>query len=164
MNLFGENDEVIRTLGFYQPWGSLMLHGKIETRKVIEGRKPPFLFGKYLFYITKKQITDDELYGWCGEDIVWKIMQTLKPPEPTMNLEKGKSWAIAIADFKKAPWIMRDKDEEKCFVANTQWREKTTWCLQFENVQRIVPFEFKFGKQGVGKLPPSEREKIFLAV
>ena len=44
----------IRTLGFYQPFGSLMLHGKIETRWVRKGKKPPFPLGKYIFYTTQK--------------------------------------------------------------------------------------------------------------
>lgn len=51
----------IRTLGFYQPFGTLMLHGKIETRWVKVGKKPPFPEGKYLFYSTQKRCKYDKL-------------------------------------------------------------------------------------------------------
>ena len=55
-DLFGENNEVIRTLGFYQPYCTAMLHGKVETRWIIEGRTPPMPLGKYLLYSTKKSL------------------------------------------------------------------------------------------------------------
>lgn len=157
MNLFGETNEVIRTLGFYQPFGSLMLHGKIETRKVQNGRRPPFPFGKYLFYTTKAKLPEDRLYGWCGESIVQDIRLTLAN-EPTKDLH---GYAIAIGELKTY-YPMSFEDEVNCFVRKGRYLDKTTWCLEFANVQRIKPFEFKFGKQGVGFLPESEKYKIFL--
>lgn len=158
MNLFNE-PETIRTLGFYQPWGSLMLHGKIETRKVKIGKKPPFPKGKYLFYTTKLACPNWKVFDWCGPEIFDNIITTLKD-EPTKELS---GWAIAVGELKKAPWVMNNKDEARCFVANKDEQGKSTWCLEFENIQRIEPFEFLFGKQGVGILPISEHSKIIPA-
>jgi hypothetical protein len=156
MNLFGENDEVIRTLGFYQPYGSLMLHGKIETRKVRVNKKPPFPCGKYLFYTTQIPADQETLLNWSGHFI--EGIEKITRNESTIALN---GYAIGIGVLKKL-WIMKDEDEEKCFVNNEWTPFKTNWCLGFENVHRIIPFEFKFGKQGVGILRKSEYEKINL--
>lgn len=155
MNLFGNDEEVIRTLGFWQPFGSLMLHGKIETRKVAVGKKPPFPLGKYLFYTTQKPTPNPILFNWCGPEIMSNIVETLKN-EPTRVMLQT---AIAIGELK-AIRPMINKDEEKCFVQNIDMLGKSNWCLCFENVQRIESFIWNYGKQGVGFVPKSELVKI----
>lgn len=158
----------IRTLGFYQPFGSLMLHGKIETRWIQDGKKPPFPTGKYLFYTTKTPCGNVDLFDWCGVRLLNSINETLKD-EPTRNLN---GYAIALGDLDETYW-MRGQDEGQSFVKfvhrKTVARKKEAetlavkylqWCLLFKNIQRIDPFEWKFGKQGVGFVPESEIDKI----
>lgn len=159
-----ENNK-IRTLGFYQPFGSLMLHGKIETRWVEVNKKPPFPEGKYLFYTTKKSCDSFELLQWCGREIMLSITETLRN-EPT-KIYSG--YAIGMGDLVCVDEL-RDVDEEKAFVKfkgykvvfNKYGREVTyiQWALRFENIERIKPFKWEFGKQGVGFVPESEIEKI----
>ena len=165
-NLFGDDNPVIRTLGFYPPFGALMLHGKIETRWVEDGRKPPFPEGKYLIYNTKSGCDKETIIRWCGQDIMQLIKDTLRD-EPSSDL---LGHAIAIGELvTKRPLTFADermafvlfqglkhKFNEEGLVTKI-YRQLGFW---FENVQRIEPFEFNFGKQGVGILKDSERAKI----
>lgn len=167
MDLFGKESEVIRTLGFYQPFGSLMLHGKIETRWVRVGKKPPFPLGKYLLYTTQKRCDDETLLKWCGRDLWFDVINTLKG-DPTKTIDLDKT-AIAIGELVKIRLMVKE-DERDAFVKFIGTKEfkdkndniilKSQWCLEFCNVNQIEPFEFNFGKQGVGILPESEKQKI----
>lgn len=156
-DLFGNEKEVIRTLGFYQPFGSLMLHGKIETRWCRVGRKPSFPLGKYLFYTTQKKCGNGVLFDWCGAEIMSNIIQTLSG-ELTKFLF---GYALCYGTlFSIRP--MRLEDEKKCFVKykgiilrkdkNGVEHEYQQQCLFFENIERIEPYKFLEGKQGVGIL------------
>lgn len=150
---------VIRTLGFYQPFCSLMLHGKIETRWVREGKKPPFPLGRYLFYSTQNPCTDEQLDGWCGQSLYCNLTEALAN-DTTKELN---GYAIATGQLVNLRHMTRWDDEE-AFVRfagttarqdkNGKWHKYTQWCLEFENVQPIEPFRFEFGKQGVGILKP----------
>lgn len=145
----------MRTLGFWQPYGSLMLKGKIETRVVEVGRKPPFPLGDYLFYTTQKSTDRDLLSKWCGEDILNNMMDILVK-EPTFTLN---GYAIATAKLVSIR-PMTKEDEPKCFVkyfgitekhdAKGKLRFYHQNCLIFEDIKRIDPFKFEYGKQGVG--------------
>jgi hypothetical protein len=75
IDIFG--NETIRTIGLYQPFASLMHHGKIETRWVKKGKKPPFPLGKYILYSTLKSYSDKELDYICGERQFVRIMRSL---------------------------------------------------------------------------------------
>lgn len=162
-DLFGENIETIRTLGFYQPFGSLMLppFNKIETRKVKCGKKPPFPLGKYLFYTTLKSADDNKLYDWCG-DVIMKYLKAVIDGEPTINLN---GYGLGIGELTKVR-PMTDEDEEQAFVGNYFETGKDNWCLIFSNVYRIEPFPFvdgegnSLGKQGVGILHPKYHNLI----
>lgn len=152
------NDNWIRTLGFYQPFCSLMLYGKLETRWVRKGRKPPFATGEYLFYSTKKS-AGDKVFDWCTVANM-EAMSILKD-EPTRLLN---GYAIATSTLKEYR-LMKPEDEEKAFVKFIGERTvkdkhgndvvQVQIILEFENVIRIEPFEFKEGKQGVGKFDRS---------
>ena len=174
-DLFGNDDSkrnddnskrIIRTLGFYQPFGTLMLppYNKIETRWVREGKKPPFPAGKYLFYTTQKPCDSDTLLSWAGKAIVDTI-SNLFCDEPTKLLF---GYAIGIADLVNVR-LLTPEDQDKAFVQFVGRKTevidekevvKVQWALVCENVQRIEPFEWKFGKQGVGLVPESEISKI----
>jgi len=146
---------MIRTLGFWQPYGSLMLRGKIETRVVEVGRKPPFPLGEYLFYTTHKSTDSALLLSWCGEEIMNNMMDVLVK-EPTFTLN---GYAIATAKLVSIRPMTAD-DENKCFIKYFGTTEKIDKsgkvryyhqnCLIFEDIKRIDPFKFEFGKQGVG--------------
>lgn len=154
----------IRTLGFYQPFGTLMLHGKIETRWVREGRNPPFPLGKYLFYTTQKSCDDATLLEWCGEEIMMSIVKEVLNDE-TRTLS---GYAIAVGDLWKTEQLKKPEEAKsfvkfignKTFETKEGWDAKTQWGLHFENVKRIEPFKWNFGKQGVGFVPESELNKI----
>lgn len=157
----------MRSLGFYQPFGELMLYDKTETRWVRDGKKPPFPLGRYLFYTAKKELEDEVMDEWCGHEIFHnEILATLPvlPPEKNHLL---RGYAIATAElveiFKLGP------NDKKTFVKYVGTKTETIkgkevtkvqWGLRFENVQAIVPFEWRFGKQGIGFVPDSELPKI----
>src|SRR5688572_6071512 len=138
MDLFGNNkNETIRTLAYYEPFGSLMFCNKIETRWVREGKQPPFPLGKYLFYTTKKPCSNMELFNWSGPEIMLEITKALGSPQ----WPKYNGYAIGM-----------DKDGiEHVYVQ---------WGLHFTNAKKIKPFEWNYGKQGVGFVPDSELHKI----
>ena len=166
-DLFDNKTEIIRTLGFYQPFCTLMLYGKIETRWVREGKKPPFPFGKYLFYSTRKSCDSLTLIEWSGTGIA-SFIDSLLLQDGTRAFN---GFAIATGDLRNIR-LMTAEDEGKTFVKfrNGEYRRDKNgnlhryvqWCLEFENVQAIEPFVFEFGKQGVGILPKSEYSKINL--
>jgi|SRR5690242_2983028 len=139
----------IRTLGLYQPYASLMLHGKIETRWVKKGKKPPFPIGTYLIYSCKKKYNDQQLQFVAGIENFYEIKRLL-----------GGSWtpdghAICVGELVRVvKWDISDPDGNseaytKSFVVPTHDAEYDRWLLYFENVKAVKPFPFK-GKQGVG--------------
>ena len=153
---------IIRTIGFYQPFGTLILHGKKETRWVREGRNPPFPKGQYLIYTTKKSCDRKTLQLWVGDKLLYKIHEAIEG-DSTSKLD---GYAIAIGDLVSIDVLK--PDDENTFVKFigkkicTDFIIKVQWGLTFKNVQRINPFKFDFGKQGVGILPNSEHYKIDL--
>lgn len=169
MTLFPEN-ETIRTLGFYQPFCSLMLHGKKETRWVREGRKPPFPLGKYLLYSTKKPCTPEQLLIWCGWIYEGNYIAETLFTDKTVQLN---GYAIAIGELVSLR-RMTVEDERSAFVKYLEFDFRdgkdgityacVQWILEFENVQAIEPFKFNDGKQGVGILNPELHHKIKILV
>jgi len=162
-------DQKIRTLGLYQPFATLMLHGKIETRlvssyfcpernKVID-KKPPFPLGKYVIYSTQK------FYRiWQSVAIMGRFSKhafdTIKG-DPTEHL---KGYAIAIGDLVKI--IDPIEPQQSTFVDLQPYEydihnypTARRVGLVFENMRRIKPFKFK-GKQGIGFLSKEDEEKI----
>lgn len=155
--LFNDIPEKVRTLGFYQPFCSLMIHGKIETRWVREGKKPPFPLGKYLFYSTAKSCDQSTLFDWCGADIMLNISQTLESDD-TRNLN---STALATGVLKEVrPLVPEDEPlafvkyiGKKTEIIKGEEITKVQWALIFEDVKIITPFKWEYGKQGVGFVP-----------
>ena len=134
-----------------------MAHGKIETRWVRKGKKPPFPLGKYLFYSCQKACENHTLFEWCGPEIMFSITSTIGADE-SRKLNKMALSVGDLVDVRK----MQQEDEGKAFVKFIGERaiekkgemvEETQWCLVFENVRPIKPFEWKYGKQGVGFVP-----------
>lgn len=133
-----------RTIGLYQPFTTLMLHDKDETRWVKKGKKPPFPLGNYVIYSTLKRYDLADIHNISGPVIAERMNEVMKD-DPTCSL-----WGYAIAHgtlVEVRP--MRPEDSDKCYVLYQEKEDKTLWCLIFENVTRIEPIKFK-GKQGVG--------------
>lgn len=166
-------DTIIRTLGLYQPFASLMLHGKVETRFIRVGKTPPFKKGKYIIYSTKKRYFDGEIFNISGAYQSNRIEQALRHEPTRRDLQK----AICIGDLIEVR-PMTEKDEDAAFVEYKGIVKQVKkgeaflvkqWCLIFENVQRITPFDFKdasgksLGKQGVGIFPVELYNKIKIA-
>lgn len=166
-DLFGNNDvkvtleQPIRTLGFYEPFCSLMAHNKIETRWVKSGKKPPFILGKYLLYTTKEP-AGERMNAWCSQEDLLLIKKTL-PAE----IELLNGYALLTGElYKVCPLTPQDLSYIKYYgtkiFSDKEGKQvlKTQWALHFKNIQRIKPFEWKFGKQGTGFVPDSELKKI----
>ncbi len=144
---------IIRTLGFYQPYASLMLHGKVESRWVIKGKKPPFPLGKYLIYSTKKRYSPEGFKDIAGDKAHYAL--DLLKDEPTASLD---GYALAVGDLVEIV-PMTPTMELRAFIDTDMrlWESqdpitidgRCLWGLVFDDVKRIKPFPFK-GKQGVG--------------
>jgi hypothetical protein len=141
------HSEVIRALSWNQPYASLMLHGKIETRSY-----PTKVRGKVLICSCVKEYNFkvvDKISTQQGRFNIYRILNT----EPSCyNLPKGK--AIAIADLVRCR-LMQPGDAPLCYV---EYRPGL-WCWVFENVQAIQPFPWK-GKQGWSILDDATKAKI----
>jgi hypothetical protein len=147
--IFGK--EPIRTLGLYQPYAELMMHGKIETRWIKKGTKPPFPKGKYLLYACKKEYTLTQLSVIAGNQ--YNRITTI-----INGLDLIRGAAIAVGDLVKHIYIVPGMEDET-FVRYQPPLSKVMVGLIFENVKRIKPFPFK-GKQGVGFLSKEDERKI----
>lgn len=159
-------NEVVRTLGMYQPYASLMLHGKIETRWVQEGKKPPFPLGLYLLYATKKSQFQD--FAITSGKYRVAAMEVLKD-----EVIIGNGSLVAIGDLINLRLYDPATDGPKTFVDSFDGRMQIVkgdkcinyvlWCLEFESIHSIKKyFRFK-GKQGVGKLDRADKDKIILS-
>jgi hypothetical protein len=137
-------DTIIRALWWKQPFASLMLHGKIETRTY-----PTKVRGKVLICATLKAFTYDEVLKIAGCDMEELIHETLKDEEDIPN-----GVAIGIGDLIDCRKMLPE-DRNKCFVG---WHP-SRWCWVFDNVQPIEPFQIK-GKQGWGVLDDETKTKI----
>lgn len=149
---------IIRTLGFYQPFCSLMFHGKLETRWVRKGRKPPFPLGRYLFYSTINKCENPTLYQWCGAEIRLTIEETLAGDITRFMNQMSLGYGTLVNI-----WPMAKEDEPRAFVKfigeqikvdkNGKEHVYVQYILEFEDVERIdQPYKFMEGKQGVGRL------------
>lgn len=149
MDLFG--NEVIRSLGLLQPYASLMiLKDKLETRWVLNGKKPPFPRGKYLIYSCKRVFKPDEVKRISGPYLDDEWMDDFR--------YKYVGMALFIADLVGVRDMVWD-DQEKAFVEWGRAQDSRQVILDFQNRRRIKMFPFK-GKQGVGILTPEEKAQI----
>lgn len=161
-DLFGTSNGVIRTLGLFQPFGTLMMMDKVESRWIRAGKKPPFPLGEYLIYTTKKPCSNMDLYDWCRNDQVLQITELISKDE-TKHLN---GYAIGIVSLVAVKPLTADDNSYVKFVGTKTevikdaCVTKTQWGLHVENRRRIEPFEWRFGKQGTGFVPDSELQKI----
>lgn len=154
-------EKKIHALSWNQPFGTLMLYGKIETRK-----KPTKVRGKVLICTCKEPYADNQVLGIAGDEQYARIREAknIYADDPTWNLN---GYAIGIAELTDCR-LMYNSDENDCFVkyrsriVHDDFTAPALYCWVFSNVQRIVPFKWNFGKQGWGFVPESELSKISL--
>jgi hypothetical protein len=144
-----ETKNEIRALSWKQPYASLMLHGKIETRSWSTKYR-----GKVLICASKKPYYEIELLGISGDVQTQRIFELINSKgmkEPT-----GKAIAIGeLVDCRQ----MEKEDEQKTFV---KYRPGL-WCHVYDNVRPICPFNWK-GTQGWKKLDYFQKLDVRLAL
>lgn len=123
---------VIRALSWNQPYASLMLHGKIETRRYYTNVR-----GKVLICACKKAYSQSTVFNISGPTQMLRITKTLGSHYDVPN-----GYAIGIGDLI-ACRKMQPQDEDKCFVSY----HPDLYCWILENVKPIEPFRWH-GKQG----------------
>jgi hypothetical protein len=147
--------DTIRTLALYQPFATLMLHGKIETRWIRNNRKPPFPLGKYLIYAAKRKYSLEALMSICGDQ--YKRVVDIICKDDTSDLT---GVAICTCDLVGIIDPLPKLYEEKAFVkVHTPDSCFRMVGLHFLNVQHVEPFKVR-GKQGIGFLSDVETAKI----
>lgn len=149
----------IRTLGLYQPYAGLMLHGKLETRFIRNTRKPPFPLGTYLIYSTKKSYTEATWMVLSSMHV--KRIREIRHVSGNDCHALGK--ALCVADLVEIidPLLVGVHDEAAMVDIRSADNDGRLVGLRFENVLKIEPFVIQ-GKQGVGLLTPAEKAKIVL--
>lgn len=128
--------EPIRALNWREPYGALMLHGKIETRTWKTNYR-----GLVLLCASKK-------------DYPWDVVRSISEPEQFdrildlsshLNMHNGVAFAISrLVDCRP----MVKEDEDKCFVAY----HPDLFCHVHADVKAIDPLPWK-GAQGWQKVP-----------
>lgn len=147
-DLFG--DKELRALSWKEPFASLMLHGKIETRTWATKYR-----GLVLICASKDPYTPKILLGISGKQ-VHRITDLLTFPDVAPTL----GHAIAVGELVDCRPMVK-ADEDVCFVQYREpWQErrvrkdgsvhivkKRLWCHIYENVREIEPIEWS-GVQG----------------
>jgi hypothetical protein len=140
-----QSGAVLRALSWKEPYASMMLHGKIETR--IWNTK---IRGLVLICASRKRYTPEQITNISGfvrsSNMAWKLQRTGSFCfifDSTFHL--GHAIAIGrLVDSRP----MTTEDEKKTFVT---YSEKL-WCHIYEDVTAIEPFPWK-GKQGWSIVP-----------
>ena len=153
-------NENIRGLSWRQPFASLMLHGKIETRTWKTNYR-----GWVLICASKKSYTSDELYYICGGQYQYRRIIDVLGYDPSQfddlygrcdppKFDDNCGQAISVGKLVDCR-PMKKEDEDDCFVSYSP----NLWCHIYKDVKEIKPFPFK-GKQGWSKLDKETFDKI----
>lgn len=137
----------VLALSWKEPYGSLMLHGKIETRTWGTNCRGLVLICTSKIPYNLKTII--QISGTVNHRRMGKLMNNWVYVEP-----RGKAIAIGrLIDCRP----MQPSDEEKTFV--TYYSD--LYCHVYEDVTPIVPFPWK-GKQGWTEVSEEIKNKIIL--
>lgn len=129
-----------------QPFASAMFHGKVETRSYSTTVR-----GEVLICSALQPYPKYKWFNLAGDRQMYRLIETLRE-DRTQYLQ---GYALGVATLTTC-WPMMAKDEDKTFVQYNP----NLWCWIFENVRRIDPFPWKWGKQGWLTVPDSELTKI----
>jgi len=144
-DLFG--DKELRALSWKEPFASLMLHGKIETRTWATDYR-----GLVLICASKKPYNREQVYEIAGGDQYRHIEEIIE--KKNIDADSTLGHAIAVGELVDCR-LMQLKDEEACFVEYYS----DLWCHVYEDVRPIKPIPFK-GVQGWKKLDKSFHDQI----
>ena len=155
----------MKALTWKQPFASLMVHGKIETRTWKTNVR-----GKVLICASKVPYNLNQVQGISGDYQLTRIMNTLAIPDPGNFGDLDCGFAIAIGNLVDCR-PMKPTDEDDCFVLYNPSAIVTIdgngehhyplWCHIYEDVRAIVPIPFK-GKQGWSEVNQNILDQIFL--
>ena len=148
--IFDKNKDEIRALSLKEPYASLMLYDKIETRPRITNYR-----GWVLICASKVPYSDEDIRRISGAEDYHRIYVTLDyylDNHITDNLGK----AIAVGYLSECR-LMQEADSKKSFVKFN----RGIYCYVFEHVQPIKPFNWQ-GSQGWKTLTSEQRQLIEL--
>lgn len=158
--------ETLRALSWKQPFASLMLHGKVETR-VWDAKYR----GLVLICASKAPYSHAEVQDIAGEE-QWKRITDLLGFEFKSSVHVPLAQAIAIGRLVSSKKMdgfafVRGLDQPK--LTYSEMIERKTfvkynadlWCHSYTDVQPIVPFEWS-GVQGWKTVDEETKSKIIL--
>jgi hypothetical protein len=141
----GELTGEIRSLPWRQPYGSLMLHGKVETREWYTPYR-----GLVLMRASKRAYNINDLLTISGDREFFRINE--KFDDWTRVCLDGQAFALGrLIDCRP----MRVQDENACFA---QYRPGL-FCHVYRDVREIEPFPCK-GAQKWGTVGPEYKALI----
>ena len=142
---FNPNADEVRALSFKDPYATLMLSGKIETRS-----RPTAYRGLVLIAVSKKVYSVEEIEKISG-DYFRSVFQGLQ------NRFLYSGFAIALGRLVDCR-IMVPNDEAKCYVKYQFGK----YCWIFEDVTELEnPFPWR-GTQSWKILTPEQKQLIKL--
>jgi uncharacterized protein DUF4326 len=127
VDLFGNSTTEMKALSWKEPFGSLMLHGKIETRTWPTKYRGLVLMCASKIPYTQKQLTEITDYAILHH-INWLINGS--------EYRSGIAFAVGTLVNCRP---MRPIDQQQCFV---KYRPGL-WCHEYRDVRKIKPFDFK---------------------
>lgn len=154
--------EPIRALSWKQPYASLMLHGKVETRTWSTSYR-----GLVLICASLKRYDQEVFYSISGQEQYDRIHKTIDVYDTTADM------AIAVGRLVGCR-LMKKEDENLTFVeyrdpwqiervskktGKTKIITQRLWCHFYKDVKPIEPFDWK-GTQGWKTLSPEEIKQI----
>lgn len=141
-------DEPLTALSWKQPFGTAMLHGKIETRSWNTNVR-----GWVMICASLKNYSTEKIFEICGRKLYIDMIMAMDINTGTIDL---LGHAIAIGRLT-ACRPMTKADEEKCFV---KYREGL-FCHIYEDVKQIEPLPWK-GSRKWKEVPPEVKKAIII--
>lgn len=136
-------------LSWKQPYASLMLHGKIETRRWSTAYR-----GWVLICASKTPYSTDQVFNITGDIPLLSTVLKFRPGYCIKDMVLGKAIAIGrLVDCRP----MQPEDAEKAFVEYYS----DLFCHVYEDVQSIMPIPWK-GTQGWKEVSMEVKEQISL--
>ncbi len=138
----------LRALSWKEPFASLMLHDKIETRTWYAKYR-----GLVLICASLKEYSPNEVHEISGQH-QYSMIRNALTNEGEAQMLKNRGYAIAVGELVDCrPMVKRDED--KCFVAfNSE-----LWCHVYENVRAIELLPWK-GSQGWRTVDDEFKDRI----
>lgn len=163
-------DTVVRALSWKQPFASLMLHGKVETR-VWDSKYT----GWVLICASKKGYTSREMTQICGLEQfnrIYSIFQgdhtNWSTQETGVAIAVGKLYSSESMKSKMIdpPKSIEDNQKNIAMVEAIKWAcyvqpDANLYMHNYMDVQRIEPLTW-YGKQGWSTLTEEFKSKIVL--